>query len=121
MKGYIHRERGHDTDDCPQLKREIETLICRGYLGKYVDKPGPSKKWKEPMEPPVDNRPTEHEVNLLDRLSIGRKVSMISKETSRPPKKQRIGEETSEVSFLDKDIWMIGQNRVEPCIKSSRS
>lgn len=31
-----HRLRGHTTNDCIQLKREIEILIQRGYLSTYV-------------------------------------------------------------------------------------
>ncbi|XP_077228277.1 uncharacterized protein LOC143861229 [Tasmannia lanceolata] len=32
----FHRDHGHDTDNCWQLKEEIEQLISRGYLKKYV-------------------------------------------------------------------------------------
>ncbi|XP_077222109.1 uncharacterized protein LOC143855948 [Tasmannia lanceolata] len=33
---WFHRDHGHNTDDCWQLKEEIEQLISRGYLKKYV-------------------------------------------------------------------------------------
>ncbi|XP_077245999.1 uncharacterized protein LOC143885828 [Tasmannia lanceolata] len=33
---WFHRDHGHDTDECWQLKKEIEQLIGRGYLKKYV-------------------------------------------------------------------------------------
>ena len=38
MKAWCtyHRARGHYTEDCIQLKREIESLIQRGYLLTYV-------------------------------------------------------------------------------------
>ena len=101
---YFHRKHDHDTDDCHQLKWEIETLIHRGYLGKYVNRPKPSKKGKELMEHPVDNQPIECEVNLLDRLSIGREVSMIFGGTRQPPKKLKTGEEISKVSFSGEDL-----------------
>ncbi|KAL2534459.1 Uncharacterized protein Adt_07810 [Abeliophyllum distichum] len=32
----FHRDHGHDTDDCQQLKEEIERLIKRGQLSKFV-------------------------------------------------------------------------------------
>ena len=37
-KGYceFHRDYGHRTDDCIQLKREIEYLIWRGYLRRFI-------------------------------------------------------------------------------------
>ncbi|KAL2497373.1 Ribonuclease H [Abeliophyllum distichum] len=32
----FHRDHGHDTEDCQQLKEEIERLIKRGQLSKFV-------------------------------------------------------------------------------------
>ena len=32
----FHRDDGHRTDDCIQLKREIEYLIRRGYLRRFI-------------------------------------------------------------------------------------
>ncbi|XP_077242376.1 uncharacterized protein LOC143882870 [Tasmannia lanceolata] len=47
----FHRDHGHDTDDCRQLKEEIEQLISRGYLKKYVrsDTRGSDPKEKGPQ------------------------------------------------------------------------
>ena len=70
------------------------------------------------MEPSINNRPTEHEVNLLDWLPIGREVNMISRETCQPPKKQRTGEKTSRVSFLDEDLVEVHNPNNEPIIVS---
>ena len=33
---YFHHNHGHDTEEYLQLKDEIENLICKGHLGKYV-------------------------------------------------------------------------------------
>ncbi|XP_019149861.1 PREDICTED: uncharacterized protein LOC109146664 [Ipomoea nil] len=36
----FHRQKGHDTDECILLKRQIEQLIQMGYLGQFIKKPG---------------------------------------------------------------------------------
>ncbi|MHC6132814.1 retropepsin-like aspartic protease, partial [Serratia marcescens] len=46
-----HRDRGHDTEDCWDLKREIENLIQRGRLSDYVQ--GGNKQ----KAAPVDQQP----------------------------------------------------------------
>ena len=39
----FHRDHGHKTDDCFQLTKQIDDLIKRGYLRKYVaDRPQPN-------------------------------------------------------------------------------
>ena len=36
----FHKDHGHRTDDCIQLKNEIEYLIRRGHLSRYVASEG---------------------------------------------------------------------------------
>ncbi|XP_077240216.1 uncharacterized protein LOC143881105 [Tasmannia lanceolata] len=47
----FHRDHGHDTDECWQLKEEIEMLIGRGYLKRYVrsDDRRPERREKSPQ------------------------------------------------------------------------
>ena len=70
----FHREHGHDTEECRNLKREIEELIKRGYLRKFVRNEVPVEGQPLAALPPVpaiDNRPTEKPVGMIS-LGVGR-------------------------------------------------
>ena len=49
----FHKGHGHRTDDCIQLKKEIEYLIRRGHLNRYV-----ASEWQELVQPSPPRQPT---------------------------------------------------------------
>ena len=49
----FHKGHGHQTDDCIQLKKEIEYLIRRGHLSRYAATEG-----QERVQPPPPRQPT---------------------------------------------------------------
>ena len=57
----FHRDHGHQTDDCIQLKKEIEFLIRRGHLRRYVAPEDPNQA---PPPPPRQPAPAQHQQPL---------------------------------------------------------
>ena len=48
----FHRDYGHRTDDCIQLKKEIEYLIRRGYLRRFIAFEGQAQSQAQAQHPP---------------------------------------------------------------------
>ncbi|MQL91082.1 hypothetical protein Taro_023688, partial [Colocasia esculenta] len=64
----FHRDHGHDTSECCQLKDEIESLIKRGYLGRYVRRNEDRQRRRERTpEQPINNEPNGQEINVIAR------------------------------------------------------
>ena len=69
----FHRDHGHRTDDCIHLKNEIEFLIRRGHLRRYV---APEDRNQAPSPPPHQPAPTQHqqplgEINVISEGFFG--------------------------------------------------
>ena len=56
----FHRDHGHRTDDCIQLRKEIEYLIRRGYLCRFVSPEGQNQA----QPPPPRQTTTQHQQPL---------------------------------------------------------
>ena len=48
----FHRDYGHRTDDCIQLRNEIEYLIRRGYLRRFIASEGQAQSQAQAQHPP---------------------------------------------------------------------
>ncbi|GAV58204.1 LOW QUALITY PROTEIN: hypothetical protein CFOL_v3_01738, partial [Cephalotus follicularis] len=60
-----HRDHGHDTKECKHLKNQIEDLICKGHLCKYVDRNAPQERKESREEAPQqfeEQQPRDDEV-----------------------------------------------------------
>ena len=56
-------DHGHRTDDCIQLRKEIEYLIQRGYLRRYIASEGQDQAQPPPSRQPT---PTQHQQPLRE-------------------------------------------------------
>ena len=64
----FQRDHGHDTEECRNLKWEIEELIKRGYLKRFVGgRPQVESQALVALPPTlaIDNRPTEKPVGMI--------------------------------------------------------
>ena len=63
----FHKDHGHRTDDCIQLKKEIEYLIRRGHLSRYVVSKGQERvQPRPPRQPtPVQHQPPFGEIHVI--------------------------------------------------------
>ena len=59
----FHRDYGHHTDNCIQLKREIEYLIRRGYLRRFIS-PENQAQNQAPTQQPLPRQTTQHQQPL---------------------------------------------------------
>ena len=64
----FHRDYGHRTDDCIQLKREIEYLIRRGYLRRFISPKNQAQNQAQiqapSQQPPPRKTTTQHQQPL---------------------------------------------------------
>ena len=64
----FHRDYGHRTDHCIQLKREIEYLIQRGYLRRFISPKNQVQNQAQnqvpPQQPPPRQTMTQHQQSL---------------------------------------------------------
>ena len=59
-----HRDHGHHTDDCIQLKKEIEFLIQRGQLRHFVANDNQNRA--QPPPAPQQQAPAQHQQPLAE-------------------------------------------------------
>ncbi|MQL98070.1 hypothetical protein Taro_030767 [Colocasia esculenta] len=62
----FHFDHGHNTFECRQLKDEIESLIKRGYLGRYMHQNEDcSRRQERTPKQPINNEPNRQEINVI--------------------------------------------------------
>ena len=59
----FHRDHGHDTDECFDLKQQIENLIRQGKLRNFLGRKNRDEKMKRKME--ESSRPPLREIRVI--------------------------------------------------------
>ncbi|XP_057958420.1 uncharacterized protein LOC131151190 [Malania oleifera] len=52
----FHKDRGHDTEECIQLTNEIEALIKKGYLSRFIKKEDPPRESRKQKRPNANDK-----------------------------------------------------------------
>ncbi|XP_012850149.1 PREDICTED: uncharacterized protein LOC105969924 [Erythranthe guttata] len=73
-----HRDQGHTTDECFQLKQEIERLIKKGHLGEFVDTPRHQKFKNKPHFQQKGEHPNDRKDREDDNLPTQGIIAVIS-------------------------------------------
>ena len=112
----FHRDYGHRTDNCIQLKREIEYLIRRGYLRRFISPKSQAQNQAQnqipTQQPPPRQMTTQHQQSLGEIQVIsggfagGGESSSARKAHLRSNRSAGIGEiqTVSKLSRLDTSI-----------------
>ena len=69
----FYRDYGHRTDDCIQLRKEIEYLIRRGYLRRFIaleNQPQNQAQAQQPPPPPLPRQTTTQHQQPLGEIHV---------------------------------------------------
>ena len=122
----FHRDYGHRTDDCIQLKREIEYLIRRGYLRHFIAPENQSQNQAQSQAPaqqpppPPQQTTTQHqqplgEIHVISGGFAGWESSSAQKAHLRSIRSAEIGEiQVFKLPRLDTSITFSDSN-LEGC------
>ena len=110
---HFHKDHGHDTDECFDLKQQIENLIRQGKLRHFVGRDHKDEKLKAKME--ESSQPPLGEIKvIIEGTSVGQtskskktylKVVQNVQLSGRSPKMRGIDEST--ICFTDEEAERI--------------
>ena len=131
---HFHKDHGHYTKDCGDLKEQIEELIRKGKLLKYVKKEDSNrfrdgnKDWHEDSQKDEDHTPPHPQSaireikTIMGGLSIKGPSKSLKKSYKRqvnsvhsqPPLKQR--RTNQDMCFSEKDVRGVKQPHDDPLV-----
>ncbi|WP_271039623.1 reverse transcriptase domain-containing protein [Agrobacterium sp. ST15.13.040] len=85
----FHRDHGHDTEDCFQLKKYIESLIKQGQLRKYLRMPSPKGRKEEEERAENEDYDSDRRRNRSPKRRLPPPVGVIQTITTGLPSSER--------------------------------
>ncbi|GAV58356.1 hypothetical protein CFOL_v3_01890, partial [Cephalotus follicularis] len=95
-----HRDHGHDTEECSQLKNQIEDLIRKGHLRKYVDRDTPQGR-REGVIHTISGGVTSEGDHKNARKAYGRQSLAVQQ--VHHSKRLKIGGDEEVITFSEAD------------------
>ena len=104
----FHKDHGHRTDERIQLKKEIEYLIRRGHLSRYVASEGWDRVQPQPprQPTPVQHQPPLGEIHVISRGFAGGGESSSARKAHLRNIRSREPESFQVQSHNEKDCWI---------------
>ena len=115
----FHRDYGHRTGDCIQLRKKIEYLIRRGYLRHFIASEGQAQSQAQHPPPPPQQATTQHqqalgEIHLIsggfargEESSSARKAHLCSIRSEEIMEVQAVSKQPrldTAITFSDSDL-----------------
>ncbi|GAV71536.1 hypothetical protein CFOL_v3_15028 [Cephalotus follicularis] len=125
-----HHDHGHDTDECRQLKNQIEDLIRKGHLRKYVDRDAPQGRREQREEAPRQQEEQQQQPRGVIHTISGGVASSGDHKNARKAygrqslavqqihhsKRLRTGEDEEVISFSEADYEGVRLSHDDPVV-----
>ncbi|XP_028101256.1 uncharacterized protein LOC114300590 [Camellia sinensis] len=85
-----HREKGHKTQNCRDLKRHLEDLVTVGHLQQWIDVEKTRAKQGQPLAPPPEDQAPRLVINVIHGMTDPQRENALRGEIQRATHLQQV-------------------------------